>query len=307
MRYIDSGSRDQNQTLGVWFQSEFTGSVSEIRWQSGFFTSEPLGLLVPTLQHAAGSNGAVNILIGSNDPGTLRADVDNLVQILGLPRANVHLGVVQYGNAFFHPKTYHLRRADGSQCAYVGSANFTGSGVGSLHVEAGILLDTRDGDPAGVLDAIAASVDEWFASNRDGLHVINDAADVNRLVTEGVLAIALPPRPVAPPPPTSGTGTTAGLVPPTRPRLRALVSLPPLPSGPTPPTATVPISATAASGVVSVNRPNLPAHIFFDPAATGPTSGVAALSGQALPAGMVGLVIRLTRDDTRVFAAGAAQ
>jgi hypothetical protein len=48
------------------------------------------------------------------------------VKALGLPRQNACLGIVRYDQGFFHPKTYHLRRSDGSQCAYVGSA-ITGS------------------------------------------------------------------------------------------------------------------------------------------------------------------------------------
>jgi hypothetical protein len=114
--------------------------------------------------------------------------------MLGLPRPNARLGVVQYANALFHPKTYHLRRDDGSQCAYVGSANFTGEGVTSQHVEAGMLLDTRDGDPDGLLNGIAAAVDDWFVMTRAGLNRITLPADVERLVSENVLAAQwLPP------------------------------------------------------------------------------------------------------------------
>jgi len=302
MRYVDTGSRDANQTLSAWLQSELSPSVAEVRWQAGFFTSEPLGLFAATLRRLAGSNGLVNVLIGSNDSGTLRDDVLELVQLLGLPRPNVRLGVVQYSNAFFHPKTYHFRRNDGSQCAYVGSANLTGQGVSSLHVEAGVLLDTRNGDPVAILDAIAAAVDDWFATNRDGLCVINDPADVHRLVTDGVLAIAPPPRPPGPPAQPPGLSVPAGPGAPARPRLRPLVSLPPLLGAPA--AVAAPAPPAAAPAAVSVNRPTFPAHVFFDPVATGPTSGTAALSGQALPAGANGLVIRLTRDDTRLFAGG---
>src|SRR5262249_13940143 len=138
MRYIDSGFRDASQALGAWLQGVLMPDVVELRFQSGFFTADALGLLAPTLQRLGANNQIVNALIGSNDPGTLHVHVLQLIHLLGLPRSNANLGVVQYANAFFHPKTYHLRRGDGSQCAYVGSANFTSQGVSSLHVEAGI-------------------------------------------------------------------------------------------------------------------------------------------------------------------------
>ena len=59
---------------------------------------------------------------------------------------------------YYHPKTCHVRRSDGSQSAYVGSANLTGNGA-VLHVEAGIALDSAEGDPEDVLSDIAAVVD----------------------------------------------------------------------------------------------------------------------------------------------------
>ena len=54
---------------------------------------------------------------------------------------------------------------DGSEAAYVGSANLTPPGL-SLHVEAGILLDSNDGDPASILREIATAIDAWFTGSR---------------------------------------------------------------------------------------------------------------------------------------------
>ena len=115
MRYIDSGSRDPNQTLGAWLQAMLTSSVVGLRMQSGFFSAEALGFLAPTLVRLAASNQLVNVLIGSNESATLRSDVFQLGHLIGLPRSNVRFGVVQYVNGFFHPKVYHFLRADGSQ------------------------------------------------------------------------------------------------------------------------------------------------------------------------------------------------
>lgn len=166
MRYIDSGSRNSNSALGAWLRNELTPDIVELRVQSGFFSVDGLPPLVPTLQRLAAANGPVRILIGSNDGDTLQAHVATLVTLLGLPRSAASLGVVSYAGAYHHPKTFHLRRGDGSEAAYVGSANLTRSGVPSLHVEAGVVLDTRTGDPGLVLGAVASCVDDWFAPPR---------------------------------------------------------------------------------------------------------------------------------------------
>lgn len=222
MRYIDSGSRDSSHALGAWLQSVLTASIVEVRWQSGFFSAESLGFLAATLQRLAKSDLPFAGIIGSNEPGTLHADVRKLVALLGLPRTNARLGVVKYGNAFYHPKTYHFRRDDGSQCGYVGSANLTPKGL-SVHVEAGLVLDTQQGDSSAVLDEIAAAVDAWFATKRDGLRQIRNLSDVDSLVAAGVLLEAPPEFPPAP-------TTQPGVVSP--PLLDSLVELPPLPPSP---------------------------------------------------------------------------
>jgi hypothetical protein len=147
LRYIDSGSRNPADALGTWLQNELTPDVRELRWQSGFFSEDGLPPFVPTLQRLSADNLPVHVLIGSNEADTLRAHVARLAGFLGLPRTAAQFGVVSYAGAYYHPKTYHLRRGDGTQPAYVGSANLTLAGVGSLHIEAGVLLDTHDHGP----------------------------------------------------------------------------------------------------------------------------------------------------------------
>jgi hypothetical protein len=169
MRYIDSGSRDVDQALGSWLSRVLSESITEVRIQSGFFVAEALGILVPTLQNLASNNGLVRILVGSNRPGTFRDDVLRLVELLRLPRHNAGLGVVCYGNAFFHPKVYHFRRSDNSLCAYVGSANLTPPGLTSQHVEAGVLLDMREGDPPDILNTIGMAIDAWFTGEKEDI------------------------------------------------------------------------------------------------------------------------------------------
>jgi len=215
-----------------------------------------------------------------------------------MPRTSARLGVISYAGAYYHPKTYHFRRTDGTQAAYVGSANLTMPGISSLHVEAGILLDTRNGDPAVLLDAIADGVDDWFGTPaRSGLELVSDPADVARLAAAGVLSSAPPVRL-----PASG-GPATGMAPGvTRPRLQPLIRFPAVPGVPVQmPLAPAP-SPYAPNPIllpVVPRDPPYPPYILFAPGAGSPTSGIAALSGAQLPGGYGGLVIQLNRDSSR--------
>src|SRR5690606_34647936 len=147
MRYLDTGARDPKQALGAWLE-ELAGDhdIDSLRWQSGFFGAEALGYLVDVLDRLASVGGVVHVLVGSNDGTTQRSDLELLLDLAGPPRANLRIGLVAFENAYFNPKTLHCGRCDGTEVAYVGSANLTPSGVASLHVEAGVVLDTRDDD-----------------------------------------------------------------------------------------------------------------------------------------------------------------
>lgn len=296
MRYVDTGSRNPTQALGAWLQAELASDIVELRWQSGFFTAGGLGLLAPTLQRLTANNQTIKAVIGSNNGVTFRDHVIQLLEFLGVPRPQAYLGVVSYSNAFFHPKTYHMRRLDGSQCAYVGSANFTEDGVASLHVEAGLILDTRDGDAETVLDQIAAATDAWFTTDRDGFCQITGPETIDWLVTEGVLALI--PLPSV----SEGTGVGGGSRLGTRPTLQRLIGLPRLPTGRTPRTGEV--QTPALPGNICVSRSGFPDYLLFAPNATSPTRGSQALSGSLLPSGAVGLVIRLGSANLRHFGGG---
>lgn len=302
VRYIDSGTRHPNQALGTWLQSELTNDVTELRWQTGFFSADGLAPFIGTMERLSSANQLVRVLIGSNNGDTLEADVSYLFGLMHLPRSNGKLGVVSFSGSFYHPKTYHLRRIDGSEAAYVGSANLSLSGVGSLHVEAGIVLDTREGDPNVVLQNIATAIDDWFSQNRPGLEVVRSAADVSALLGQGILSLVPTPQP--PRPTVAGAATR-----PARPRLQPLVrfrSLPRVPvtapSTPSPPTS---VSPTVTGLPAVPQNPPYPSYVLFAPGATAPTNGALAVSGATLPSGSTGLIVRLNRDSSRHWQGGA--
>ena len=196
VRYIDTGTRDPAQALGTWLDRFVLAgaSIAELRWQAGYFTADVLPYFAPALGRLGRSGGTVRVLVGSNDGSTRRADMAALLAAAGTPRAGLGVGVVSFDNGYFHPKTVHIVRSDGSAAAYVGSANLTGAGV-ALNVEAGIVLDTRDGDDRDVLAAVGAAIDWWFAGRRPGMHLVATAADLAALTSAGILDVPQPPRP----------------------------------------------------------------------------------------------------------------
>jgi len=287
LRYIDTGAREAEQALGSWLNQELGEAVDEVRIQSGFYSGDALPAFTPTLRALAQRDAVARVVIGSNDGGTLRAHLEALIAELGLPRGGARLGVVYFSGAYFHPKTYHLRRTDGSQAAYVGSANLSLPGVGGKHVEAGIILDTREGDPAPILDAIAAATDAWFDGNRLGIEVITGLGDVQRLLDDGVIRTAAPPRPPRP--------STAGGQPPARPSLQSLVALPA--AGPAPEQAipaAAPVQAAWSALPIEQRTPPYPPYLAFAPGATEPTYGPDALTGVGL-GDAVGIIYRISR------------
>lgn len=143
MKYHDTGSRDPSEALSTWLQEVINDEVSEFRVQTGYFSAKALGLILPVLERGAQSDLLTNCLLGSNNASTLKIHVEKLYELLGMPRTNAHLGIVSFGTGLFHPKAYHIRRNDGSQAAYVGSANLTREGL-ALNIEAAISLDTRE-------------------------------------------------------------------------------------------------------------------------------------------------------------------
>lgn len=221
MRYLDSGDRDSKECLASWLSHVIADSgVAEIRLQTGYFSLDGTGLLIPVLDRAKEKDLITKFLIGSNDGSTLYSDVVGLMHFMGIPRSNGQLGIVSFRDAYFHPKTYHVRRHDGTEAAFVGSANLTAAGL-ARNVEAGIVLDTREGDSPQQLSQIATAIDAWFNEKRVGLTLVAGNETLDGLVDRGILAIAPPPKPTE----SNKGGTSASDA---RPSLHSIFSLPPV-------------------------------------------------------------------------------
>jgi hypothetical protein len=294
LRYIDSGTRDPAHALGQWLKNELEHGIQAIRVQSGFFGRDALRPFIPAFAALAAADRPAKIVIGSNDGQTLAEHVRELFEALSLPRGAAGLGLVYLSGAFFHPKTYHLTREDGSQTAYVGSANFTLPGISARHIEAGILLDTAEGDAAELLSEIATATDAWFVQERPGFERIVADADIDRMLAAGIISAAPTPRPPR--------ATGAGGNPPVRPSLPPLLTFPPAnAAAPQPPAAASPaleVPIAAAMLPVVQRTPPYPPYMNFAPDAETPTYRVEALSGTTL-GDAAGLILRLSRDNDR--------
>lgn len=197
MEYIDTGSRRLDQTLGAWLTQALRpqAKIQAIRWQTGFFSGDILDYFAPQMEALAKRGDPVRVLIGSNDGQTRSADLQRMLALGAAPRAAFQMGLVSYRTGYFHPKTVHVTRSDGSQLAYVGSANLTKSGAG-LHIEAGVVLDTDKNDNPLVLQAVARAIDDWFGSGRPGLYEVASLADIAALARSQIVDR---PRPTLPP------------------------------------------------------------------------------------------------------------
>jgi hypothetical protein len=306
LRYIDSGARAADQALGAWLEEQLQPDVTQLRWQTGFFSAEGLAVFANTLSQLKLADSLTHLVIGSNDGCTLKSHVLQLMDMVGIPRSSAKLGAVSYSGSYFHPKTYHIRRKDGSQAAYVGSANLGLSGLGALHIEAGLLLDSRDGDSTPILDQIANAVDAWFLESRAGFELVDSASTVDGLSDNGVFALLAPPRP-------SSSSSSGGSSTPTRPRLKPLVrfasiatvaSAPAHPSTPTASTAAA-VGIVATVGLPAVPQSPYPPYVLFAPGSIAPTTGQEALTGSGLPGGSVGLILRLNKDSARHWRGGS--
>ena len=222
MRYLDSTARAATSSLGHWLSQEVPGEQAHLRIKSGYFTLNGLGALKSSIDQLVLNDSPISIVLGANEKATIQSDVDDLYTLMGCPRPKAKLCVVTCAGGLFHPKVVHLLRTDGSQLAYVGSANATSAGFNGTNIEAGLLLDSRNGDSAAILDEIAVSIDAWFQGAQAGVTNIAGPATTQQLVTAGVLGLVKQNLGNSAPG-SSGSGSTASKVP-----LVPLVSFPSL-------------------------------------------------------------------------------
>lgn len=330
MQYKDTSFGDENDTVAKWLQELNPQDIEEFRLQSGYFHGKAVYAIQNLLHALREEQKNVSILIGANDCDTLYSDICDLATCIGLPRAGGRLGVVAFDNALFHPKVYHVKMSDGTQKAFVGSANFTEAGIAGLNIEAGVSLDSSDDSNLEVLERMAETIDRWFERNEDqGFYKVEDLTDAEALRERGILSVSRPTRQRRP---TSAEKGSDKLT-----RRKVLISLPAPEESEedyeeedgideTPDDAEPP--GTDGGGTQEaeddeervddpsaeeeeqtptlpcVTLPGFPDYLLFAPDAEDETSGYEALSSLPLPKGAVGLVMKLKPATARKFTGG---
>lgn len=234
MKYLDSMGRTAASAVGHWLSNEPPAQQAHLRIKTGYFAFNGLGALQKSIGQLVQNNLPISVVLGANEKATIKADVDALYSLMGGPRSNAKLCVVTCSGGLFHPKVIHLTRTDGSELAYVGSANLTPAGINGSNLEAGILLDSREGDSISILQEIAASIDDWFQGSPTGVTQITGPATTQKLVNDGILGLVRPPI-------SNGTGGSGGGS-----STATKMPLKPLVSFPSPPPTSASIIATGS-------------------------------------------------------------
>lgn len=198
-RYLDSGASDSPCALGNWIETNFTTEVVGFRCQFGYYGYRALYPFEELVRGLVEASRPVHLVLGSNKAALIQSHLEWTLELVQ-GSANSSLTVIAFGNAEFHPKTIHFERQDGSSAAVVGSANLTEAGLG-LNVEAGISLDTREGDDPKILKEIAQAIDRWRSLATVGVFPIGELDDIQALKDAEIID---EPQPAAPRP---GGGT----------------------------------------------------------------------------------------------------
>ncbi|MEZ8482417.1 restriction endonuclease PLD domain-containing protein [Vibrio splendidus] len=301
MKYIDSSIRTQEQTLAFWLEETAKHDISQLHIQSGYFSIDALATILPVLNRLNRSNLATFFLVGSNDRATSKEDIGKTFKLLDMPRSEAHLGVVSYKHGLFHPKVYHFTRSDGSQTAFVGSSNFSSSGL-TLNIEAGLILDTRDGDTIHTLSQIRSAIAHWFSACLPGFNQVSSMTDIKKLYDIKILG----EKAVV----SQSKGKADNDSEPensTQPSLKGIKKLTSLSSSikTEDKDVTTPRKGLFATLPVS-NIKGFPEYIQFAPETTKPTRGELALTSEVLKNGVKGIIIKLNKDSARHFYNGTS-
>lgn len=252
-RYLDSGTGTEGQCLGDWFAANMADDLRAFRCQFGYFGYDAIIDFESAIRSIAANGLPVHIVLGANKRALYS---DDLTDVLGLftPSDTTSLTVVTFRNAEFHPKVVQIERPDGALAAVVGSSNLTPAGMGR-NVEAGVVLDTRDGDDAAALSEIAAAIERWHSLEDDAVFQIQGIADIDALIAARVIS-----EPTARTGSGDGSGTSDGTAgglrtPIWRPSRRRRRQRPAAPSGEAIVTAPEEVAETPETAqVVSVQR-----------------------------------------------------
>jgi len=262
VRYIDSASRQLDDTLYSWLEARLP-EATRFACQTGYFRFDALEPFADDVRRMLEAGGRLDLVIGANEERLSAPDLEATLELLDrwIPH-QASFTLVGARDGLFHPKTYYVERPGGRRAAVVGSANFTRPGIGH-NVEAGLAIDDRDGGE--LLDRVRDGVLAWpkTASQGSGLARSVTADLIQELTADRVI------DPLASPAAGSGSGARSG-------------------AG----------SSFSALGRVPGVPPSSRRRARPRPATGGTRLGRAA---SPLPPGVVGIVKRLSKTDLKGF------
>lgn len=172
MEYLDTGDRNPAHTLHHWLSRHLDGA-SWFGTQSGYFTADALYAFEAEIRAILDADGEVRLVLGANEDELSAADLSDVLDLLEPYGARASLVIVSAVDVLMHPKTFYIENAAGECAALVGSANFTGSGLGA-NIEAAFAVDSVM-DPDAPFDAVKAAIEAWRVPLHPNAMLLNRA------------------------------------------------------------------------------------------------------------------------------------
>jgi phosphatidylserine/phosphatidylglycerophosphate/cardiolipin synthase-like enzyme len=161
VRYLDTGSRDPDDTLYRWLARVLPDAI-HFGVQTGYFSYDALFALQNELEALLQRQGSIHLVVGANESGVRQDDLEAVLDLYdsaALPGSNCTLTLVAADDVLMHSKTFYVEQTTGRRHALVGSANLTNPGI-SRNLEAAIALDS-DSDPNAPFSEIRAAIERW--------------------------------------------------------------------------------------------------------------------------------------------------
>lgn len=192
MKYLDSANRNPADTLYAWLEDVLPDAIY-FGCQTGYFSYDAIFPLEPRFEDLLNRSGEFRLVVGANEASLKSADLEDVLDLFDrFPANQSHsLVVVAADDVLMHPKTFYVKKADGTEHVLIGSANFTHSGL-VRNIEACIALDSKN-DPQTPFDQIRGAIENWHLMVPPNGRLV-DRAVLAKLIADGVVDQPRPPR-----------------------------------------------------------------------------------------------------------------
>lgn len=196
MRYLDTGSRESDQTLYAWLKSVLPGA-NYFGCQTGYFSFDGIFPVLDGIEAILQSAGTVHLVIGANEAGVRLSDIEDVLTLFesASTSAICSLTLVAAEDLLMHPKTYYVEQMDGTKHSLVGSVNLTHAGL-SRNIEAALAIDSKT-DPGGPFSEIKTAIERWGTVNPPNAYPVTRNS-LEKLLQSGLLDVERVPTKTSP-------------------------------------------------------------------------------------------------------------